>query len=711
MSISNDISIDNGVVLRAQIRGDLTLSGVISGAGNLNINGLIDSDTVTLTGNNTLTGNVILFDGILIAGHDNAIGTGNLQVTGNASLQSNDDSRTLSNNVTITNSDTLTISGSNNLTLSGVLSGAGSLTKSGTNTLTLSGINTYTGLTTVSAGTLLNSGTIAGSVTVGSGATLSGSGTISTNLINSGTLSPGTSPGTLTVGGDLTLNSAGTYNMEIADTGIAGTDYDLIDVTGAATIAGALNVIVFDTYTPTLGDTFTVIETDGGATGTFTTITDNLPAMFSIEQSISGNDLEIEIVAQPLGQAVTARNLVFAAEAFERIRNSSPTGDLATVIDQLETLQQRPLEIAFEQIVPNYLVTQSQATFRGIDVQNNNINGRLNELRYGLPNNISNNLSIQQPQTHSDPERELDIAAQANRQILQQAQEINRFSGSGSDIWGAWISGYGTFGNFDAALSQAGYAFDTGGATLGFDYRILDTLAAGAFAGYANTGTTVDGGQGSNYTNTVNTGIYMTWFNEEGFYTSGLVGGGVSFYENNRRIVFGNIDRVAESSATGFYVQALATGGYEFTSGNWGFGPQLALQYVNLQIGSHSESGADSLNLDVGAFQGNSFVTRLGFRVNYTYETEDLLLVPEVVGFWQHEYLSNFQVVNVGVPAGNQSFAYTGIGPSRDSGLLGVNLIGISHDMPLTFDVQYNVEFTPNQFLVNNFFVGIRVTF
>ena len=260
-------------------------------------------------------------------------------------------------------------------------------------------------------------------------------------------------------------------------------------------------------------------------------------------------------------------------------------------------------------------------------------------------------------------------------------------------------------------LVQAGYEFTTAGVTFGFDYRILDTLAAGAFAGYSNTGTTVDEGQGSNYANTINSGIYMTWFNEEGFYASGLVGGGVNFYENNRRIVFGTIDRVAESSTTGFYFQSLATGGYQFKFKDFAIGPQFALQYVNLQIGSHSETGADSLNLNVGAFNGNSFVTRLGFRSSLEFDTPEMLLVPEIVGTWQHEYLSPIDTINVGVPAGTETFSYTGIGPSRDSGLVGVNLIGISHKSPISFSVQYNAEFIPNQFVANNIYAGIRISF
>ncbi|MCG8550745.1 MAG: autotransporter domain-containing protein, partial [Desulfobacterales bacterium] len=718
LTVANDIAIASGQTLSvdSSTNRPFFLSGVISGDGAFAAQ---NQATFTFSGANTYTGGTTLDNAEIFIGNDSAFGTGDITITSGSDFSATVDGINVANNIDLDNSLGLSLEGSNDFTLSGDITGTtGGVFNINTGISTLAGTNTIPGEVRVSTGTLSITGsTTADEVNSFGNGVLAGSGTIVSDVTIFGRVSPGAtgrgSIGSFDITGSLDFG-AGIYDMEIASTAGAGTGNDLIEVTGnIVDLNGFLFVTPLDTYTPAVGDSFTVLTSTTGIPGLFPNLINLLPAMFRAEQEVVGNSLIVNILAEDIANVVTARNLVFAAEAFDRIRDSSPTGDLATIIDQLETLNAPQLINAFEAIVPNYLVTQSQATFRGIDVQNNNINGRLNELRYGLPANFSDNLTLKTPYDWKDPidpEQQYMIALQS-QQSAEQQQEINRFSGTSSDIWGAWISGFGTFGDFNPALSQAGYEFNTGGVTLGFDYRILDTLAAGAFAGYANTGTTVNEGQGSNYANTINTGLYMTWFNEEGFYVTGLFGGGVSFYENNRRIRFGNIDRVAESSATGFYLQALATGGYEFTSGNWGFGPQIALQYANLQIGSHSESRADSLNLDVGHFQGNSFVTRVGGRLTYEYETPELLLVPELVGFWQHEYLSNFQTTNIGIPAANESFAYTGISPSRDSGLIGVNLIGISQKSPVSFSVQYNVNFIPNQFLVNNLYAGVRFTF
>ncbi|WP_432797190.1 autotransporter domain-containing protein [Poriferisphaera sp. WC338] len=714
-NVSNNFILSSSNFLTISGTNQLTLSGDLSGSGSL---ATLANSTVLLTGNNTYSGTTFLSGGEVILGNDNAFGTGGLSVISNASFQSNDDARSVGNAISIGSGNTLTASGSNDMELTGVISGDGGVTKEGSGTLTLSNSNnTYTGDTTVNAGTLIINGTMASAnVNVASGGTLSGAMNFAGNFINSGTVSPGNSPGTMIVGGNLTLNSTSIYDMEIASTAGPGTGNDFIDVTGTAAIDGTLNVIGLGGYSATDGDTFTILDADGGVSGTFATILDDI-AGFEATATYNANDITVTLNAATadFANTVTARNLVFAAEAFTRIANNSPTGDMATVIAQLENQTGNNLVVAFEQIVPNYLVPQAEATFKGIDVQNNNFNGRFNELRNGLPKLWSNNLGVNTPDNASindsaDPEFAMMLAMQA-QETLEQQQETARFTGAEKDIWGAWVNGFGTFGDYDSTSSQAGYNFNTGGVTFGFDYRVLDTLAAGAFVGYSNTGVTVDNGQGTNSFNSINTGMYMTWFNEEGFYASGLFGGGVNFYENNRRIRFGTVDRVAESDPTGFYLQTLATGGYEFKKGNWGFGPQLALQWVNLQIGSHSETGADSLNLDVGAFNGNSFVSRLGFRATYEYDTPAMLFVPELVGFWEHEYLDPINTVDVGVPAGGESFSYTGIGPGRDSGLIGVNLVGISHEAPVSFTLQYNVEFTPDDFIVNNVYAGIRISF
>jgi hypothetical protein len=108
-----------------------------------------------------------------------------------------------------------------------------------------------------------------------SGAELVGAGTLSSNLVNGGTVSPGSSPGIITVDGDYTQEAGGVLEIELGGD-VAGTGYDQLQVTGAATLAGTLDVSLYDGFVPSNGDQFLILDA-ASLSGTFTTI--NLPTL------------------------------------------------------------------------------------------------------------------------------------------------------------------------------------------------------------------------------------------------------------------------------------------------------------------------------------------------------------------------------------------------------------------------------------------------
>jgi autotransporter-associated beta strand protein len=152
---------------------------------------------------------------------------------------------TLSGGLTLTGFKSLTVTNSAATTFSGSVgeSSPSILIKQGAGELRLNGANTYSGGTFIQAGTVRinnSSGSAfgTGAVTVGAGATLAGAGSFSGALQLNGTFSPGNSPGTTNTGSQ-TWAGGGRYVWEVRDAtpGGAGTQWDLLSISGSLTIA------------------------------------------------------------------------------------------------------------------------------------------------------------------------------------------------------------------------------------------------------------------------------------------------------------------------------------------------------------------------------------------------------------------------------------------------------------------------------------------
>lgn len=228
-----------------------------------------------LTNAGTFTGDTTVNNGIVRFAHGNAVQNSTVDmagVGGSVQFATNVTSAVFgglkgSQNLGLTNAANnavaLTVGGNNQTnTYSGVISGSGSLTKAGLGVFNLAGTNTYTGPTTVSAGTLVVDGAIAGDLTVDEGATLGGSGTIGGNTTVSGDLRPGNSPGLLTFDGNLTLTTSSRTVMEIGGTN-RGVDYDAVNVGGALTYAGRLDLdFTSQAFAPNTTYTFNLFEAE-----------------------------------------------------------------------------------------------------------------------------------------------------------------------------------------------------------------------------------------------------------------------------------------------------------------------------------------------------------------------------------------------------------------------------------------------------------------
>ena len=168
-----------------------------------------------------------------------------------------------------------------------------------------------TGYTQTGGETRLDGGNIASLTPLDIEAgTLTGSGVVDGSVLIAGQVSPGlatSSPpvGEIQVQGDYSQWSAGALDIGIG--GPLATQYDQLDVTGGIALSGALNVSLLGSFTPNLGDQFTIVENNGTqpVSGAFAGLPEG--AVFSVGGfwfQISyvggaGNDVVLTAVSSP----------------------------------------------------------------------------------------------------------------------------------------------------------------------------------------------------------------------------------------------------------------------------------------------------------------------------------------------------------------------------------------------------------------------------
>src|SRR5262249_15010628 len=106
-----------------------------------------------------------------------------------------------------------------------------------------------------------------GVVTVEAGAPPSGKGTVGGISGKGGTGSPRDSPRKLISTSDVSLDANSTFRVEINGT-TAGASYDQLNVSDTASLGGTKLVTSFG-YNAALGDSYTIMKTTGGVSGTF----------------------------------------------------------------------------------------------------------------------------------------------------------------------------------------------------------------------------------------------------------------------------------------------------------------------------------------------------------------------------------------------------------------------------------------------------------
>jgi T5SS/PEP-CTERM-associated repeat protein/autotransporter-associated beta strand protein len=619
--------------------------------------------------------------------------------------------------------DSISLNGTGSYSFAGIISDSAnaplSLIMSGTGTQTLSGTNTYRGGTIVNSGALV----VANPNALGAGDVTVDGGTLSTDGINH----------TINVGGNYTQGANGTLMLSIFST----TVYDTVTLTGTGTanLNGALKLDIVGSFAPGNGDQFTLISTGNSVTGSFTSVTTNLPSLTgtidytnNVTLLFQGSFVNIpELNLNPNQIAVAtyidAHDKFISSPGFAALVGAlnSVSGDNAT------------LQGAFNQLMPvNFANFVSSNAFNNASFTTQQLDSYLANHRGPDGSFVSSaggidysGLAVNNPEVdpalQSVRSRLVAWSPAASTGLLSDSsslvtggtdtKEIAAPSGA-ENTWNVFIDGNvilaQDFSNNTASLPYN--STTTGAVQIGADYKLTKHLLVGVTFAYGHTDATLDTIGSNANVNTYSPGVYMSYA-DNGWYYNALASYGFSKYGQNRNVNIGAFSGTANSAPGGDQFLANLDGGYDFHKGNWTFGPTLGLQYVHLEVDGYSETGLPGADLTVNQDKTNSLRSRLGGEISYAVKRDNLIFTPHLSVSWQHEFMDEGRgITSQFSDVGAGSFVVNTANPSRDSALMDLGLDAQMNDV-LTIFSDYSLQAGQSNYFGQSIQAGFKIGF
>lgn len=537
----------------------------------------------------------------------------------------------------------------------------GSLTKTGPGILTLSGSSSYSGDTAVLNGSLIVNGFIASpNAFVSAAGLLGGSGSIRGNVFNSGFVSPGDSgPGRLSLHGNYAQSSGGTLRIEIG--GLAFAQHDLLQLNGTAQLDGTLQIIRLNNFRFLPGDRVTFLAAAAGVSGTFSTVTNPFNDTIVLTRVLyEANQVSLEAVQGSFASLPgLTPNQRAVADSLDAVAAESPGDEL---IASLNTERLAHLPLAYDLIAPDELASIYETGFSRAQMQSLNLRRRMEQIRAGSTGFSESGFNLR-----GNGKEHAEGKTLASNASVEKPAPL--FASSPENRWGMFITGAGEYIDIDNHDGNApGYDIETGGVTLGLDFRPAPNFALGVNAGYAHSSAdlvndgrlTVEGGKA---------GVFATYFTG-GFYLDSAVGAGWNTYETQRRSLRNN----TQGSTDGAQFEAMIGTGYEWERGAWRFGPAATLQYADVGINAFQE-GRSLGALEILEQDASAFRSALEIKVSYDWKASGLIVRPDLRVGWQHEYADRSYPIEARFGSGTGN-AFTVRGPAidRDKAVLGAGL-------------------------------------
>ena len=596
-----------------------------------------------------------------------------------------------------------------NAVVTGVLSGNFTLTKNTPGILMLSGANTYTG------GTVLN----AGSLIAGNGSAF-GTGNFT---LNGGTLQTGSGPLVVNLGGgNLTFNG-GTYIANVGGT-VPGVTHDQLTTTGSANITGGnITLAQQNNFVLQPGVKIALIYAAGGVSGgtvqgtplTKASVTglaafSNSPLLVPVVtlyptsvvlEAVQGSLMSMNGFVLPDGSSFTLTpNQQAVARALDSVAalNNFRTGSVPALdfITAQSGISLRTIPINLDLLAPEELTSIFTLGTALSGLQNANLERHFDEFR--AAGNSAQNGTV--ASLNSVNVSGMDGPRGRGGTEIRPPRRMDD-----SERWGTFLIGSGNFTHVGSTTNASGYNLDTGGVTVGLEYKIRENFMVGIDAGYAGTTARlvndgkvdIDAGQ---------FGVFATYF-DRGFYVDAAAHGGVAGYKTRRTALN---SAVATASPDGSSFSALLAAGYDWKVGGLTIGPTANFQYSNTRLDGFTETGSLA-PLTVAGHNGESTRTAVGARAFYDANVGGIIVRPEVRLAWQHEYSdTSYALTSNFATLGGNAFTVSGPSIGRDSLLVGAGVTVVWNSLLSTF-LAYDGELARTNYESHSVSGGVRIKF
>lgn len=641
--------------------------GAAAGQGVINVSAIqptVNSAGVRAAGidaANDLAGTVNFAGTTTVSGATTSIGTNGAARIGTVNVNgASGTTVTLSSNSFV---QTTNITSTGTLALNGNLTGNVTYGNGGNGTVNLAAAKSITGnvvATTAGEGNLtLGSGsTVTGNVgatRIGTLNATAGNATI-TGTVGATTISLGGN--TLTEGGNLTIPASATVNL----TANSATSYGNMAITGTITNNAATTFgVTVGGYIPN-GATLNVLNASGGAPTAVTTTPTSSSPNVRFSTSVSGNDI---ILTATRVTAATSSSSSAVSGAIDTI--GTPTGDMAVVLGQLDTL------------------TSASAVDAAVSQMDPDVNAGVNAGSF-----MAVNQSIEALNSHLG---EANTAA-------------NGTGAATGDFWkdnGIWAKGFGNHSDQDNRKGVNGYTANLWGVTGGMDGIIADNTRLGFSGGYSATGVDNKGDSGQTDIDSAQGTVYVGYDDPSPWYGNGGFSFNYNWYDGSREIAFGSINRTAKASYdgqqyTGFFDLGYVIKNMEMEKGQeWNFTPMAGLTYSHLDIDSYTETDAGALSLAVASQSYDLLQSSIGLKIDRPWTDSNGTFVPEIHGKWLYDYIGDKAATTATFTGGGSSFSTNGADPAQSSFDMGAGLTFYSKgniSVSGTYDFEIKEDFT-----------------